>query len=159
MVSCPLQIDTRTFPGFELLPFWSFDAISSHLLVVSVDVPNSSFIVFLSGRWWSKLPSTYFFHTMKVCLSTALLCYWSAVSLELVSLFHGWHLNLLNGVPYLLLHCTKGWSLEMYYEGHNFSYDTLLSFSKEYFQLKVRMLFLMCAFLDNQFLFCDCGQL
>ena len=48
---------------------------------------------------------------------------------------------------------------EMYYEGHNFSYDTLLSFSREFFQLKVRMLLLMCVFLDNQFVLCSCGQL
>lgn len=128
---------------------------------MSVDVPDSSFILFLSGRWWSKLPSTYFFHTIKVCLSTALLCYWSALSLELVSLqciswltseFIEWcsifavtlHISLIS---------------EMYYEGHNFSYDTLLSFSREFFQLKVRMLLLMCVFLDNQFVLCGCGQL
>jgi len=37
-----------------------------YVSVVSV-VTDSRFIFFL-GHWWSKLPSTYFSHTMKVCL-------------------------------------------------------------------------------------------
>lgn len=45
-----------------------FDIMLPHLRVVSVVVTDSSLISFLLERWWSKLPSTYFSHTMKVCL-------------------------------------------------------------------------------------------
>lgn len=101
-----------------------FDVMLPHLRVVSVVVTDSSLISFLLERWWSKLPSTYFSHTMKVCL-------WYGTTVHLEPAY--FMLDIFIGAPYLLLYCTNSfvtsdhlrWRLEM------LSYKTPFFFSKQ----------------------------